>query len=104
MADKKEEVKTVELWEGKVVPIVNEHLLKDYDYCCDLKDAERNQDVKTLVSMNFALLENGDQVFEDVRQHIIADKGYFDIETLMGILGKIMDAFPKGSSPAQKRW
>lgn len=104
MADKKEEVKTVELWEGKIVAIANERLLKDYDFITDLAEAEKNKDVKTLVSMNFALLEDGDKVFEDVRQHIIKKCGIFDVEELLKIIEKITEAFPKGASPAQKRW
>lgn len=104
MADKKEEIKTVELWPGKVVPVVNEQLLKDYDYCCDLQEAEKSKDVKTLVSMYFALIEDGEKVFGEVREHIIEEKGYFDIEALMDILNKITSVLPKASSPAQKRW
>lgn len=100
----KKEVKTVELWDGKVVAIANEQLLRDYDYITELNEAERNKDVKTLVNMNFALLENGDKVFEEVRQHIIEKTGVFDIEELLKVIQKITDAFPKESSPAQKRW
>jgi len=100
----KQDIKTVELWEGKVVPISNAQLLRDYDFVVELNEAEKNKDVKTLVSMNFALLENGEQVFNEVRQHIIEKTGVFDIEELLKIMGKIMDAFPKESTPAQKRW
>lgn len=100
----KKEVKTVELWDGKAVAIANEQLLKDYDYIVDLNKASNNNDIETLISMTFALLEDGESVFDEVRQHIIADKGYFDAEELMGIVKKIQAAFPKAASPAQKRW
>lgn len=100
----KKEVKTVELWDGKVVAIANEHLLKDYDYIKDLADASRNKDVGIIVDMTFALLENGTEVFNEVREHFIAEKGYFDMEGLRDIIKKIQDVFPKDASPAQKRW
>lgn len=104
MPEKKEEIKTVELWDGKVVAIANAQLVKDYDYIVELNEASQKQDIRTLVSMTFALLEDGDAVFDEVRTHIIAEKGVFDVNELMGIVKKIQAAFPKDASPAQKRW
>ena len=100
----KKEVKTVELWDGKAVAIANEHLLKDYDYIVDMNKASNNNDIETLISMTFALLEDGQNVFDEVREHIIKEKGFFDAEELMAVVKKIQAAFPKAASPAQKRW
>lgn len=104
MPEKKEEVKTVELWEGKTVKVANEQLTRDYDFITELNDAQRNNDIKTIVSMEFALLEDGENLFNEVRDHIIEKTGVFDIQELGEILKKIDAVFPKATSPAQRRW
>lgn len=104
MPEKKEEVKTVELWEGKTVKVANEQLTRDYDFITELNDAQRNNDIKTIVSMEFALLEDGEKLFNEVRDHIIEKTGVFDIQELGEILKKIDAVFPKATSPAQRRW
>ena len=103
MADKKEEVKTVELWEGKVVTVTRPELLKDFDFISDLTKAAKENDVQTIANMYFVLI-GGESVFNEVREHIIAKKGIFDIDELTKVLKNIQDAFPKELSPAQKRW
>ena len=104
MPEKKEEVKTVELWEGKTVKVANEQLTRDYDFITELNDAQRNNDIKTIVNMEFALLEDGENLFNEVRDHIIEETGVFDIQELGEILKKIDAVFPKATSPAQRRW
>lgn len=104
MADTKEETKTVELWEGKVVELENAQLVNDYDYISDLMEAKNNGDMKTIINMEFALLKDSEKVFEEVREHIIEERGIFDINELLKMVEKISDALPKATSPAQKRW
>lgn len=99
----KEEIKTVELWEGKTVPVVRPELLKDFDFVAELAKAEKEGDFQTLVDMYFVLI-GGEPVFAEVREHIIKEKGVFDIDELGKILKKIQEIFPKAQSPAQKRW
>ena len=55
MADKKDEVKTVELWEGKTVPVVRPELLTDFDFIADLRTAYKDEDFKTIADMYFAV-------------------------------------------------
>lgn len=99
----KEETKTVELWEGKVVAIERPELVNDFDYITELNEAAKNKDLKTLTTMYFALI-GGEKVFNEVREHIIAEKGIFDVNELYKIVDKINAAFPKAQSPAQPRW
>lgn len=98
------EQKTVELWPGKVVAVAHPELVKDFDYICEFNKAQKEQDIATIYQMLFALLDNGEQVFQEVREHIIAEKGVFDYEELAKITKKLNDVFPKASSPAQPRW
>lgn len=100
---KTEGTKTIELWEGKEVSLERPELLKDYDFICDLRKAKKDEDVATLVDMYFVLV-GGEKVLEEVRQHIIAEKGIFDINELFKIVEKINGLFPKVPSSAQKRW
>lgn len=94
--------KTVELYPGKKVKVAREYLLRDVDFIRDLTKAKKEQDFGTIIDMTFALLEEG--ALETTRQHIIKEKGYFDIEELGKVLERINAAFPKAYSPAQKRW
>lgn len=103
MIDKKTENKTVELWEGKQVEITRPELINDFDFITDLQKAQREQDLATMVDMYFALV-GGEVVFNEVRQHVIEKKGFFDINELVKIVEKIGGAFPKATSPSQKRW
>lgn len=99
----KTEEKTIELWEGKEVKVTRPELLKDFDFITDLHKAQKEKDLATLVNMYFALI-GGEEVFQETREHIIEEKGIFDINELYVIIEKISNAFPKASSPAQKRW
>ena len=99
---KQPEQKTVELWEGKVVPVEREYLIKDVDFIRDLTKARKEQDFGTIIDMTFAVV--GENTFEETRQHIIEEKGYFDVDELSKVMERIASVFPKASSPAQKRW
>lgn len=99
----KTEEKSVELWEGKEVKVTRPELLSDFDFITDLQKAQKEKDLATLVNMYFALI-GGEEVFQETREHIIEKKGIFDINELYVIIEKISNAFPKASSPAQKRW
>lgn len=102
MAEENKKPKTVELWPGKTVEVVREDLFYDYDYIKELQEKLRNQDVG-LISMLFVLV-GGEPVLDEVRQHIIAEKGIFDVRELGKITKQILALIPKASSPAQKRW
>ena len=102
-AEKKAEKKEIELWEGYTVSVERPELLKDYDFITDLDEAYRKQDIKTVTTMLFVLI-GGEKTLNDVREHIVAEKGYFDYEELGEITKKLQDLFPKASSASQKRW
>lgn len=93
--------KQVELWKGYEVE-VNEQLLDDFDFQQDLAKAQKENDLPTFISMIFAVV-GGDKVFDDVREHITEEKGYFSTDSMLEIIGKIGDAFPKAGNRAQKR-
>lgn len=93
--------KKIELWDGYEVE-VNEKLLDDFDFQQDLAEAQRENDLPTFVSMIFAIV-GGDKVYEDVRAHITAEKGYFSTEAVLKVVEKIGEAFPKAGNRAQKR-
>lgn len=103
MTDKKEELKTIELWEGMKVTLTNPELLSDFDFLVDFQEARNKQDIRTFVSMCFALI-GGEETYDAVRKHIIGEKGYFDSNELLAIVEKIVELFPKAQSPAQRRW
>ncbi len=93
--------KQVELWKGYEVE-VNEQLLDDFDFQQDLAKAQKENDLPTFISMIFAVV-GGDKVYNDVREHITEEKGYFSTDSMLEIIGKIGDAFPKAGNRAQKR-
>lgn len=99
----KEDAKEIELWEGRTVRLEKPELLKDYDFVTDLDEAYRKQDLKTITSMLFVLI-GGDKIFDEVREHIIEEKGFFDVEELGKITKKLQGLFPKATSASQKRW
>lgn len=97
----------VELWEGYEVT-VNTRLMKDVDYLSDLATAQKENDVNALTMMKMALVggengENTQKVYDDIRQHIIEQMGYFDIDEFARITRKIDDALPKTGSRAERR-
>ncbi len=93
--------KNVELWEGYEVE-VNEQLLDDFDFQQDLAEAQRANDLPTFITMIFAVV-GGDKTYNDVRDHIVKEKGYFSTESVLEIVGKIGEAFPKVGNRAQRR-
>lgn len=93
--------KKVELWEGYEVEI-NEQLLDDFNYVQDLAEAERTNDLPTFISMIFAVA-GGEKVYKDVEKHITEEKGYFSQKSLLEVVNKIGDAFPKAGNRAQRR-
>lgn len=103
MPQKTEDVKKVELWEGYEVAVERPELLKDFDFVTELDEAYRKQDLKTITVMLFVLI-GGEETLNKVREHVIAEKGYFDYEELGKITQKLQALFPKVSSASQKRW
>lgn len=95
------ETKKIELWDGYEVEF-NEQLLDDFDYIADLDKARRENDVATIISMYFALI-GGQEVYDNVREHITKEKGYFSQKELTAILEKITGFFPKAGKLAEKR-
>lgn len=93
--------KKIELWEGYDVEF-NEELADDFDFVSDLATAEKESDLAELTSLYFALV-GGEEVFQKVREHIIAETGRFSSKALVEILLKISDAFPKVGNRASRR-
>lgn len=107
MVEKKTENKKIELWEGYEVTL-SLKLLQDADYLEDLRDAQAKNDVITIATMMVALVagERGEktaEVYDEIRTHIVEEKGFFDIEALGKIVEKISDALPKGGNRLQRR-
>ena len=105
MAQTKENPK-IELWEGYEVEF-SDALLKDADFVADYNKAASSNNFSDLVMLMLALVagEGGkdtDKIYGDIREHVIADKGYFDIEELAKIVTKITDKLPKAGNRAQK--
>ena len=92
----------IELWEGYEVE-VNEQILNDFDYISDLNKAAKDNDLSELISLYFAVI-GGEEVFDTVREHIIEKEGYFSTDSLMSIVDKINDQFPKAGKRAQKQY
>lgn len=101
MAEKKEQ-KTVELWEGYEVP-VNETLFKDVDFLVELNDAQRSQDLGKVINMSMAVV-GGEKTYQDAKEHIIAEDGFFSTDGFDPILKKIADLFPKDGNRQSRRW
>lgn len=92
----------IELWDGYEVE-VNEQLLNDFDYITDLNKAEKDNDLAEMVSLYFAAI-GGEKIFNDTREHIIKEKGYFANDSLLDIINKINDQFPKAGKRAPKHY
>lgn len=95
------ENKKIELWEGYEVE-VNGQLLDDFNFAQDLAEAQKTNDLPEFISMIFAIV-GGEKVYRDTEAHIIEEKGYFSQESLLEIVSKIGDTFPKVGNRAQKR-
>lgn len=92
----------IELWEGYEVE-VNEQVLNDFDYISDLNKAEKDNDLSEMIALYFAAI-GGEKVFNDTRKHIIEEQGYFATDSLLEIIDKINDQFPKAGKRAQKHY
>ena len=93
--------KTIELWKGYEVE-VNEQLLDDFNFASDLAKAQKDNDLPEYISMIFAIV-GGEPVYRDVEKHITKEKGYFSQSSLLEIIEKIGEAFPKVGNRAQRR-
>ena len=93
--------KQLELWEGYEVE-VNEQLLDDFDFTSDMAEAQRTGNMPDFITMIFAIV-GGEKTYKDVREHIVAEKGYFSQEKLLEIVEKIGTVFPKAGNRAQRR-
>ena len=102
MAENKPAKKTVELWEGYEVE-VNENLLHDMDFLTDFNDAQSNNKMSEMISMMMAIV-GGDKVYNDIREHITAEVGYFSVEGFSPIMEKIIAFFPKDGNRQSRRW
>lgn len=94
-------MKKITLWDGYEVQI-NEQLLDDFDFISDLNTARKENDVAEITAMYFAVI-GGAEVYNDVREHITKEKGYFSQTELMKIIEKVNTAFPKAGNRAQRR-
>lgn len=103
MPAKSGETKKITLWEGYEVNVERPELLKDFDFITELDEAYRKQDLKTITTMLFVLV-GGEKTLNEVRNHVVEEKGYFDYEELGKITQKLQELFPKDSSASQKRW
>ncbi len=103
MPTKSGETKKITLWEGYEVNVERPELLKDFDFITELDEAYKKQDIKTITTMLFVLI-GGEKTLNEVRNHIVEEKGYFDYEELGKITQKLQELFPKDSSASQKRW
>lgn len=102
MPVKKSEVKTIELWPGEEVEVVREDLFHDLDYVKDLQHQLKENDLAVIDTL-FALI-GGEETLNKFREHVIAEKGIFDIDEVGKVTKQLLELFPKGSSSSSKRW
>lgn len=95
------EQKKIELWEGYKVSF-NENIANDFDFAQDLSNAVKNNDLAELTTLYFALI-GGEKVFNDFREHVIGEKGFFDIKEVQEVLAKVDAQLPKVGNRAQRR-
>ncbi len=93
--------KKIELWDGYEVEF-NENLSNDFDFIRDLSDAVRGNDLASIATLYFALI-GGEKVFSDFREHVIAEKGFFDIAAVREAMAKVDALLPKAGNRAQTR-
>lgn len=96
------EKKTITLWEGEEVEISRPELLKDFDYLKDIQKAAKNGDME-IITLLFVLI-GGEETFNKVREHLIEEKGVFDIDELGKITNQLLDLFPKQKASSSKRY
>lgn len=92
---------TLELWDGLTVK-VDQQLMDDFDFTSELAEALNTNDVKTMATMYMALV-GGEETYQQIREHIEAEKGYFSQDEFIKIIQKIDGALPKSGNRAQRR-
>lgn len=93
--------KKIELWAGYEVEF-NENIANDFDFAQDLSKAVKNNDLAEITALYFALI-GGEQVYNDFRDHVIEEKGFFDINAVKDLFAKVDESLPKAGNRAQKR-
>lgn len=93
--------KTIELWDGYEVE-VNEQFFDDVDFLSDFSKAAHDNDIETVLAMLFAVV-GGEKVYDEARDHIEKQCGYFSMKELRKISNKIEDCFPKAGNRASRR-
>lgn len=91
----------IELWEGYKVEF-NENIANDFDFAQDLSTAVKNNDLAEITSLYFALI-GGEKVFNDFREHVISEKGFFDVNEVRALFEKVDANLPKAGNRAQRR-
>jgi hypothetical protein len=56
-----------------------------------------------MISLYFAAI-GGEKVYQDTRDHIVEEKGYFATDALLEIINKINNQFPKVGKRASKHY
>lgn len=102
MPTKAEERKTITLWPGEEVEVSRIDLLKDYDFVREVQKQLKENDLGVIDTL-FALI-GGEEVFNKLREHVIAEKGVFDIDEVSKVVQQLLGLFPKASSSSSKRW
>ena len=102
MPEKKTEKQFVELWPGEKVEVTRMELLHDFDYIRELQQKMLKNDIE-FVEMLFVLI-GGEETFNKLREHTIAEKGVFDIDSVGKVTEQLLELIPKASSPSTKRW
>lgn len=93
--------KKIELWAGYEVEF-NENIANDFDFAQDLSKAVKNNDLAEITALYFALI-GGEKVYNDFRDHVIEEKGFFDINAVKDLFAKVDESLPKAGNRAQRR-
>lgn len=102
MPVKNEEKKFITLWEGKEVEVTRPDLFKDLDYVRDLQKQLKENDLGVIDTL-FAVI-GGQKTLDEYRNHVIEEKGIFDIDEVAKVIQQILALIPKASSSSSKRW
>lgn len=102
MTEEKTEKEFITLWEGEKVEVSRKDLLKDFDYLKDVQKAAKENDLE-LIPLLFVLI-GGEETFNRVREHIVKEKGRFDVDELGKITKQLFDILPKGKASSSKRY
>ena len=91
----------IELWDGYEVGF-NEAIANDFDFAQDLSKAVKENDLAEVTTLYFALI-GGEQTYNDFRDHVVSEKGYFDIAAVQDLIKKVDSNLPKAGNRAQRR-